>query len=64
MQKIPQTQKGSNPGYVIGRNAFSKISAIEGIQLTKEMRNDFQVFEQKGFSPKDRREAIFKKYSH
>ncbi len=62
MEKISQ-KKGSNRSYTIGRDAFAKISAVEGIQLTKEMRNDFQVFEQKGLSPKDRREAIFKKYA-
>jgi len=56
------SQKGKS-GYTIGRDAFSKISAVEGIQLSKEMRSDFQAFEQKGLSPKDRRDAISKKYS-
>lgn len=63
MEKISQIKKGSSHSYIIGRDAFAKISAVEGIQLTKEMRNDFKVFEQKGLSPKDRREAIFQKYS-
>ena len=64
MKKTPQIQKGDSRGYTIGRDAFAKISAVEGIHLTKEMREDFQVFEQKGLSPKDRREAISKKYAH
>jgi hypothetical protein len=64
MKKVTQSQKEGKRGYTIGRNAFAKISAVEGIHLTKEMQKDFQVFEQKGLSPKDRREAISKKYAH
>ena len=64
MKKTSQIQKEGNRGYTIGRDAFAKISAVEGIYLTKGMHKDFQTFEQKGLSSKDRREAIFKKYSH
>ena len=63
MKKASQTQKGGNGGYTIGRDAFAKISAVEGIYLTKEMREDFKAFEQKGLSSQDRREAISKKYA-
>jgi hypothetical protein len=54
-----QSEKG---GYVIGRQAFAKISAVEGIHLTQELSKDFQVFEQNHLSPKDRRQAIASKY--
>ena len=64
MKKTSQIQKEGNRSYTIGRDAFAKISAVEGIYLTKEMHKDFQVFEQKGLSSKDRREAISKKYAH
>jgi len=64
MKKTAQIQKEANRGYTIGRDAFAKISAVEGIHLTKEMQKEFQVFEQKGLSAKDRREAIAKKYAH
>ena len=64
MKKTPQIQRKANNGYTIGRDAFAKISAVEGIHLTKEMLKEFQMFEQKGLSPKDRREAISKKYAH
>ncbi len=60
MNNISQKEKG---GYTIGRDAFAKISAVEGIYLTKELRHDFQMFEEKGLSPKDRRDAIAKKYT-
>ena len=62
MKKTTQARKES--GYTIGRDAFAKISAVEGIHLTKEAQEDFRAFEQKGLSPKDRREAISKKYAH
>ncbi len=63
MKKASHLQKEGTDGYTIGRNAFAKISAVEGIYLTKEMDKDFQVFEQMGLSPQDRREAIAKKYA-
>jgi hypothetical protein len=60
MSNISQKEKS---GYIIGRDAFAKISAVEGIYLTKEIRKDFQMFEEKGLSPKDRRDALSKKYT-
>lgn len=63
MNKVSQNQKGSNAGYVIGRDTFAKISAVEGIHLTKEMQKDFSLFEQKNLSPEDRRTAISEKYT-
>ena len=62
MKKVPQIRKES--GYTIGRDVFAKISAVECIHLTKDVQKDFRAFEQKNLSPKDRREAIFKKYVH
>ncbi len=56
--------KKTSQNYTIGRHAFAKISAVEGIQLTKEMDRDFRTFEQKSLSPKSRRDAIAKKYAH
>ncbi len=50
--------------YTIGRAAFAKISAVEGIHLTQELRQEFQVFEQKKLSHEDRRQAIVRKYAH
>ena len=62
MNKVSH-QKGNNTGYIIGRDAFAKISAVEGIHLTKEMRGDFSAFEKGNLSPQDRREAISRKYT-
>ena len=64
MKKREHLHKDINRGYTIGRDAFAKISAVEGIYLTKEMRNDFRAFEQVGLSHTARRETILKKYVH
>ncbi len=48
--------------YTIGRAAFAKISAIEGIGLTAAMDKDFRDFERKGLSAEERRRAIGEKY--
>jgi hypothetical protein len=46
----------------IGRNAFAKISEVEGIHLSNEMRSRFADFDTKGLSPAERREQIAKAY--
>ena len=50
-------------GYTIGRQAFAKISAVEGIYLTQELRENFQTFEKDNLSHKDRRQALAQKYA-
>lgn len=64
MKKVAQNQKKTGYSYTIGRSAFAKISAVEGIYLTQEMRGDFRGFEERGLSHSNRREAILKKYAH
>jgi hypothetical protein len=49
-------------GRTIGRAAFARISAVEGIRLTPAMMADFHEFERKGLSPAARRKAIIGKY--
>jgi hypothetical protein len=49
--------------YTIGRRAFAKISAVEGVRLTQELSKDFQAFERNNLSHEDRRQVIVKKYS-
>lgn len=45
---------------VIGKKAFSKISAVEGITLTTAMKRRSDEFDRKGLSPEQRRRAIIK----
>ena len=55
--------KRASSAYTIGRRMFAKISAVEGIRLTKEMKKDFKAFDRKSLSNKARRSTIAKKYA-
>ncbi len=46
----------------IGLLAFEKVSAIEGLHLTRDMKRTFSALERQGASPAQRRAAIIKKY--
>jgi hypothetical protein len=50
-------------GYVIGRERFAKISAVEGIHVTAEMDDDFRRFDRQALSASERRRLISKKYA-
>jgi hypothetical protein len=64
MKKVPrQIRKGGPRRYTVGRSAFARISAVEGIRLTEEMQRDFSEFDREGLSDKDRRKAIARKYA-
>ncbi len=55
--------KKASQDYTIGRHAFEKISAVEGIRLSEDIHKDFQAFEKNSLSHKDRRQqAIARKY--
>jgi hypothetical protein len=54
--------KASPKGFKVGRRAFEKISAVEGIHLSAEMVRDFGEFDRKGLSADARRKAIARKY--
>ncbi len=61
----PKTSKRLRPkvkGLTIGLAGFAKISAIEGLHLTREMRTTFKTLKRKGASPQQRRAAIVRKY--
>jgi hypothetical protein len=45
-------------GFVIGRERFSKISAVEGIELSGAMKKRISDSDRKGLTAKQRREAI------
>lgn len=48
--------------FTLGRKGFAKISAIEGIHLSREMEKQFASFDQKGMSASERRQAIARDY--
>ncbi|MGO9848548.1 MAG: hypothetical protein ACLPKT_18740 [Methylocella sp.] len=47
---------------VIGARRFAKISAVEGIMLTGEMRTRSAEFDRKGMSAEERRRSILRAY--
>jgi hypothetical protein len=47
---------------VIGARRFTKISAVEGIMLTGEMRTRIAEFDRKGMSAEERRRSIMRVY--
>jgi hypothetical protein len=48
--------------FVLGRARFAKISAVEGIRLTPDMRQDLEDFDKQGLSAAERRKRIAQKY--
>ncbi len=53
------TQKRTG-GFVLGHKAFSSISAVEGVHLSRDMKADFRRLE--SVSPAARRQALAGKY--
>ena len=48
--------------YALGDGSFDKISAVEGIFLSDEMRQTFRVLDRKRLSPEKRREWLIAEY--
>jgi type II restriction/modification system DNA methylase subunit YeeA len=46
----------------LGRQAFAKISEVEGIRLSKEAEQAFEEFDAQGLSPDERRRAIIGRF--
>jgi hypothetical protein len=58
-QKNP-SGKAPNAGFVLGRERFAKISAVEGIELSPAMKKRMSQSDQKGLSAAARRGAIIR----
>ena len=48
--------------YALGADSFDRVSAIEGISLTQEMKRDFRALDRKRLSPEARRQWLIAKY--
>ena len=46
-----------------GRKAWEKVSAVEGVALSKEAQEMFEEFDRLGLPRVERRERIIKKYT-
>jgi hypothetical protein len=62
MNESSKRRKKKPSGFVLGRAAMEKISAVEGIVYPDEMKREFEDFDRKRLSGDERREAILKKY--
>jgi hypothetical protein len=62
MRPSGSKRKTTVKGYVIGRRAFARISAVEGIHTTPGIEADFREFERQRLTPEERREMIRRKY--
>jgi hypothetical protein len=56
------TGKSSKTGFVIGRAGFTKISAVEGIQLKPAMKKRAAEASSKGLSAEEYRKVIVRTY--
>ncbi|HXO68007.1 MAG TPA: hypothetical protein VN838_03505 [Bradyrhizobium sp.] len=52
-----------NGGFVLGRERFAKISAVEGIELSGAMKKRVRDADRKGLSAEARRAAIIRAHS-
>ncbi len=48
--------------YALSAASFAKVSAVEGISLTAEMKRDFRALDRTGLSPEARRQWLVSKY--
>lgn len=50
-------------GFVLGRQAFARISAVEGLALTPAMKADFAELDRAQADPATRRQQLRKRYA-
>jgi hypothetical protein len=48
----------------IGRKAFAKISAVEGIEPNDALEADFRRFDKQKLAPAERRKILLRKYGN
>ena len=60
--KQPGAKAKKKGGFVIGRESFGKISAVEGIRLTPAMKKRAADAERKGLSAEEYRRTIVRSY--
>jgi hypothetical protein len=57
-----KSSKNSQGKFVLGRERFAKISAVEGIALTPAMKKRAAHFDRLDLTPAERRKEILKAY--
>jgi hypothetical protein len=62
MARKTDSGKRSPQGYTIGRQAFAKISAVDGLRTSSRVEDDFRSFEKRGLPASERRKRLVRKY--
>jgi hypothetical protein len=55
-------KKGKASGFVVGSARFKKISAVEGIKFTSEMKGRAALSKRKDVTAEERRKTIIRAY--
>jgi hypothetical protein len=55
-------KKGKASGFVVGSARFKKISAVEGIKFTPEMKGRAALSKRKDITAEERRKTIIRAY--
>jgi hypothetical protein len=58
-----RSRRPVSTGFVLGRDRFARISAVEGIALTPGMVADLERFDREGLSAAERRRAILARFA-
>lgn len=61
-KKTLVSRDASTGRFLLGREAFGKISAVEGIKMSRGMRGEFERLDKEKASPSVRRKALNAKY--
>ncbi|MGO8799965.1 MAG: hypothetical protein ACLQE9_02840 [Roseiarcus sp.] len=48
---------------MLGRERFARISAVEGVELSEDMRAMLDRFDREGFGAEERRRAILQRFA-
>ena len=62
ISKKPARASNEAAAFSFTLDEFEKISAVEGIQFSAELKDDFRAFDRNGLSDDARRRAIIEKY--
>jgi hypothetical protein len=58
----PAPRSAKSGRFILGREGFGKISAVEGLRMSKTMRDDFRTLDKQGASARVRRDTLAGKY--
>jgi hypothetical protein len=61
--KPSRADRSRSGDFTLGRDGFARISAVEGITLTADMRDMMNRFDREGLSAAERRRAIISRFA-